>query len=64
MEFSLSSIQTLVKDIEEEMFLNIDPYSFVSPSAYDTAWLAMVRDPQEPGQPMFRGCLDWVLGRV
>ncbi|GKV28870.1 hypothetical protein SLEP1_g37859 [Rubroshorea leprosula] len=48
MELSLSSIQTLVKDIEEEMFLNIDSYSFVSPSAYDTAWLAMVRDPQEP----------------
>ncbi|GKV18646.1 hypothetical protein SLEP1_g28995 [Rubroshorea leprosula] len=61
MELSLSSIQALVKEIKEEMFLNIDPYSFVSPSAYDTAWLAMVPDPQEPGQPMFKGCLDWVL---
>ncbi|GKV18640.1 hypothetical protein SLEP1_g28989 [Rubroshorea leprosula] len=61
MELSLSSIQVLVKEIKEEMFSNIDPYSFVSPSAYDTAWLAMVPDPQEPGQPMFKGCLDWVL---
>ncbi|KAK4857668.1 hypothetical protein QYF36_004326 [Acer negundo] len=40
---------------------NIDPYSFVSPSAYDTAWLAMVPDSHQPFEPMFKDCLNWVL---
>ncbi|XVE87985.1 hypothetical protein DITRI_Ditri19aG0032000 [Diplodiscus trichospermus] len=57
------SIQALVKEIKKEM-LDVDPCSFVSPSAYDTAWLAMI-DPLESDQssssPMFEGCLDWVL---
>ncbi|GLT77211.1 hypothetical protein SLA2020_488190 [Shorea laevis] len=62
MELSRSSIQALVREIKEEMFSDIDPYTFVSPSAYDTAWLAMIPDPRDPtGRPMFKGCLDWVL---
>ncbi|XP_059660819.1 (E,E)-geranyllinalool synthase-like [Cornus florida] len=40
---------------------SIDVYSFVSPSAYDTAWLAMIPDPEQRDCPMFKGCLDWVL---
>ncbi|KAA8515305.1 hypothetical protein F0562_018465 [Nyssa sinensis] len=61
MESSLSSIQALVNDIKEEMFSTVDLYSFVSPSAYDTAWLAMIPDPKRTHLPMFKGCLEWVL---
>ncbi|XVF25854.1 hypothetical protein REPUB_Repub13aG0249900 [Reevesia pubescens] len=63
MENSNVSIQALVKEIKEEMFVDIDPYSFVSPSAYDTAWLAMIpADPNQPClSPMFKDCLDWVV---
>ncbi|XP_059435952.1 S-linalool synthase-like [Corylus avellana] len=57
-----SSIQSLVNEMKEKMFSsNCDPYSFISPSAYDTAWLAMIPDPHQPSQPMFKNCLDWVL---
>ncbi|XP_059440431.1 S-linalool synthase-like [Corylus avellana] len=57
-----SSIQSLVNEMKEEMFSsNCDPYSFISASAYDTAWLAMIPDPHQPSQPMFNNCLDWVL---
>ncbi|KAG8494459.1 hypothetical protein CXB51_011913 [Gossypium anomalum] len=64
MEVSKDSIEALVKMMKEEMLFDIDPYSFVSPSAYDTAWLAMVpADSNQPCsmEPMFRVCLDWVL---
>ncbi|KAJ6707016.1 (EE)-GERANYLLINALOOL SYNTHASE-LIKE [Salix viminalis] len=63
MEFSKSfSIQALVKTIKGELLLDsTDPYSFIAPSAYDTAWLAMVPDGSRPCQPMFKNCLDWVL---
>ncbi|KAH7568961.1 hypothetical protein JRO89_XS06G0080700 [Xanthoceras sorbifolium] len=63
MQVSNSSILALVEEIKKEMFMDIndDPYSFVSPSAYDTAWLAMVPDSHQPFQPMFKDCLNWVL---
>nr|QWQ79581.1 TPS23 [Juglans sigillata] len=63
MDFSqYSSIQSQVDKIKEKMFSSTcDPYSFISPSAYDTAWLAMIPDPHQPLQPMFKNCLDWVL---
>ncbi|KAK2969848.1 hypothetical protein RJ640_030157 [Escallonia rubra] len=62
MESSLLSIQALVTKIKLETFSpKNDLYSFVSPSAYDTAWLAMVQDPKERGRPLFKGCLDWVM---
>ncbi|KAF4356223.1 hypothetical protein G4B88_002835 [Cannabis sativa] len=41
--------------------LDINPYSLVSPCAYDTAWLAMIPHPNQPSKPMFEGCLSWVL---
>ncbi|KAE7995617.1 hypothetical protein FH972_000393 [Carpinus fangiana] len=57
-----SSIQSLVNKMKVEMFSsNCDTHSFISPSAYDTAWLAMIPDPHQPSQPMFKNCLDWVL---
>ncbi|XWS15704.1 hypothetical protein CRYUN_Cryun34aG0024700 [Craigia yunnanensis] len=60
----VSSIEALVKEMKEVM-LNIDPYSFVSPSAYDTAWLAMINPSDSNNHPslspMFKDCLDWVV---
>ncbi|KAJ4825220.1 hypothetical protein Tsubulata_047996 [Turnera subulata] len=60
---SQPSIQSLVKEIKKEMLMGKeDPYSsFIAPSAYDTAWLAMVPDPDKPSNPMFKNCLTWVL---
>ncbi|EEF40889.1 Alpha-bisabolene synthase, putative [Ricinus communis] len=56
-----SSIKALVRDVKEEMFLDIDPYSLIAASAYDTAWLAMVPNNSDPSQPMFMNCVNWVL---
>ncbi|XVF40546.1 hypothetical protein PTKIN_Ptkin01aG0122600 [Pterospermum kingtungense] len=54
-------IRALVKKIKEEMLSDIDPYSFVSPSAYDTCWLAMIPAQYSNPVPMFKDCLNWVL---
>ncbi|KAG7962216.1 hypothetical protein I3843_09G054400 [Carya illinoinensis] len=64
MNFSQYSllIQSQVDKIKKKMSSSTcDPYSFISPSAYDTAWLAMIPDPHQPLQPMFKSCLEWVL---
>ncbi|KAF5474346.1 hypothetical protein F2P56_006251 [Juglans regia] len=62
MDFSqYSSIQSQVDKIKEMFSSTCDPYPFISPSAYDTAWLAMIPDPHQPLQPMFKSCLEWVL---
>lgn len=60
---AISSVETQVKTIKEMMFSeNIDPYQFVSPSAYDTAWLAIIPDSHHQNmKPMFQNCLNWVL---
>ncbi|KAL5976194.1 hypothetical protein ACLOJK_020524 [Asimina triloba] len=57
----MESIQALVQRIKGEIFSSFDPYSFVSPSAYDTAWLAMIPDPEHPDRPLFPQCVDWIL---
>ncbi|KAL1210783.1 (E,E)-geranyllinalool synthase [Cardamine amara subsp. amara] len=66
--FSSDDLHTLVNEIKREIQLsniNLDPYSFVSPSAYDTAWLAMIEEEDNVGddepKPMFQDCLDWIL---
>ena len=66
MEFlHVSSIEALVKEMKEEMLNIDDPYSFVSPSAYDTAWLAMINPADSNNHPclspMFKDCLVWVV---
>lgn len=61
MEFPLSSIEAQKKTIKEIMFSDMDPYSFVSPSAYETAWLAIIPDSHQNMKPMFVSCLNWVL---
>ncbi|KAM7249753.1 hypothetical protein ACFE04_000060 [Oxalis oulophora] len=55
------SVYDLLKDQETLLGNNVDPYSYISPSAYDTAWLAMVPDPNTPTQPMFVECFNWIL---
>ncbi|XP_057962210.1 (E,E)-geranyllinalool synthase-like [Malania oleifera] len=67
MESSQSSprlIQGLVGEIKGEIlsassFDNL--HSSVSPSAYDTAWVAIVPDPKRPSCSAFGDCLDWVI---
>ncbi|CAI9783841.1 unnamed protein product [Fraxinus pennsylvanica] len=62
MEPSKPSIQSLVSDIKKEIFSNDDLHAFVSPSAYDTAWLAMIpAHPSKQNCPMFKNCLNWIL---
>ncbi|KAJ8767584.1 hypothetical protein K2173_018142 [Erythroxylum novogranatense] len=63
MEFESShrSIQALVENIKEEICKDINSQSFIAPSAYDTAFVAMVPSTNEPVRPMFKNCLDWVL---
>ncbi|KAI3510368.1 hypothetical protein L1887_17307 [Cichorium endivia] len=61
---SLASIHVLVTKFKEEMFLKTKNHhlqSFVSPSAYDTAWLAMIPHEMEHNRPLFKGCLEWLL---
>lgn len=39
-----------------------NPCSSISPSAYDTAWVAMIGDPKDKYEkPMFNRCLEWIL---
>lgn len=58
----LLKIESMVEEIKRDLgAINIQPYSFVDPSAYDTAWLAMIPDPDRPVQPAFPSCLDWVV---
>nr|UXP70622.1 terpene synthase 31 [Aquilaria sinensis] len=57
----LLSIELMTEVIKKEKLWERDPYSLVNPSAYDTAWLAMIPNPDQQVQPMFQNCLDWVL---
>ncbi|PWA94009.1 geranyllinalool synthase [Artemisia annua] len=64
MEHSLASIQVLVTKLKSEIFSKQKSghlHSFMPPSAYDTAWLAMIPHPQEHNTPLFKGCLEWLL---
>nr|QIQ55998.1 putative terpene synthase 7 [Eremophila drummondii] len=63
----LLSIQNLVAEVKKEIFSNETSNfaAFVSTSAYDTAWLAMIPDHEnkevQQAGPMFKSCLDWVI---
>ncbi|KAI9120593.1 hypothetical protein K1719_007626 [Acacia pycnantha] len=67
MDSTLCCIKSRVQKIKKMMFSpNVDPYSFVSPSAYDTALLAMIPDScsddsDQNLKPMFRNCLNWLI---
>ncbi|XP_019708546.2 S-linalool synthase-like [Elaeis guineensis] len=56
------SLECLVERVKEEVFSpSADMYSFLPPSAYETAWVAMIPNPELRRRPMFPNCLDWVL---
>ncbi|XP_020222841.1 (E,E)-geranyllinalool synthase [Cajanus cajan] len=56
-----SPSSSLIEKIKGKLFSsNVDPYTFICPSAYDTAWLAMIPDSHNT-QPMFKNCLEWLL---
>lgn len=62
MELPLSCIERRVQKIKKNIFSsNFDLYTFVCPSTYDTAWLAMIPHSKYPSQPMFNNYLDWLL---
>ncbi|BBH00094.1 terpene synthase 04 [Prunus dulcis] len=56
-------VKNLVTKVKQDLLASskVDVYSLVPPSPYDTAWLSMVSNPQHSDQPLFQGCLDWVL---
>ncbi|KAF8062889.1 hypothetical protein N665_1186s0002 [Sinapis alba] len=65
---SSDDLDALVNHIKSDIqlsIINFDPYSFVSPSAYDMAWLAMVEEDHKEDddelKPMFQDSLDWIL---
>ncbi|XP_075107768.1 cis-abienol synthase, chloroplastic-like [Nicotiana tabacum] len=49
--------EVIIKERIRKMFGKIE----ISPSCYDTAWVAMVPSRDEPKQPCFAQCLDWIL---
>lgn len=58
----MESIKGLVSEMKEEILSSgVDLSSFVSPSAYDTAWVAMIPDPDRPDRPLFSQCLEWIM---
>ncbi|XP_073154167.1 S-linalool synthase-like [Henckelia pumila] len=64
MESSLFLVESLVSEVQKELFSEnyIKMQSFVSPSAYDTAWLAMIPAENLKYQsPLFESCLNWVI---
>ncbi|XP_047964745.1 (E,E)-geranyllinalool synthase-like [Salvia hispanica] len=63
MESSLLSIESLVSQVKNEIFYNLLSHSdaFVSPSAYDTAWLAMIPHLNNHKIPMFSNSLNWII---
>ncbi|KAK1421922.1 hypothetical protein QVD17_24659 [Tagetes erecta] len=61
MDTYLASIHVLVTKLKKNMFSCERLQSFVSPSAYDTAWLAMIPHLVEHNTPMFNDCLQWLL---
>ncbi|XP_020415682.1 S-linalool synthase [Prunus persica] len=63
MDLQGSSVKYLVTKVKQDLLASsqVDVYGLVPPSPYDTAWLSMVSNPQHSDQPLFQGCLDWVL---
>nr|UVC58052.1 KSL8 protein [Isodon rubescens] len=55
---SLNNSKDLIVKIRERVKGNVE----ISPSAYDTAWVAMVPDREYSSQkPRFPECLDWIV---
>ncbi|KAL8460390.1 hypothetical protein ACS0TY_032067 [Phlomoides rotata] len=58
----MESIESLVSEVKNDIFSELDNvHAFVSPSAYDTAWLAIIPSQDNQNCPMFKVCLEWIL---
>ncbi|XP_021847203.2 S-linalool synthase [Spinacia oleracea] len=58
------AIQTLVHKINETILSRVidNPSLTITPSAYDTAWVAMIGDRKDKQEkPLFSSCLEWIL---
>ncbi|KAL0401011.1 UNVERIFIED_CONTAM: Cis-abienol synthase, chloroplastic [Sesamum latifolium] len=55
---SLSSGEVSIEKIRNRLF---NEKVGISPSAYDTAWVAMVPDGGSGSRPCFPQCLDWII---
>ncbi|XP_038981713.1 S-linalool synthase-like isoform X1 [Phoenix dactylifera] len=56
------SLECLVERVKQEVFSpSADIYSFLPSSAYETAWVAMIPNPERRRRPMFPNCLIWML---
>ena len=48
--------------MKKELFSpTADLFALLPVSAYETAWVAMIPDPDDPTSPMFPAYLDWIL---
>lgn len=57
-------VALLIRDLLEEVVADQDEYwggGLISPSAYETAWVAMVRDPRDSRELAFPDSLRWLL---
>ncbi|KAI0523969.1 hypothetical protein KFK09_003333 [Dendrobium nobile] len=52
-------IETLIREIKD-MFLRLGDGE-ISPSAYDTAWIARIPSVNDPNKPQFPTTLQWIL---
>lgn len=63
-DFPNSQISTLTQNLLERVIADQDPRwggGEMSAAAYDTAWVAMVRDPHNPQQLAFPKSFEWLL---
>ncbi|KAI0512274.1 hypothetical protein KFK09_012913 [Dendrobium nobile] len=52
----------MIERMKEELFSpSANLFALLPVSAYETAWVAMVPDPDDPTSPMFPKYLDWIL---
>ncbi len=59
-------LEQLSKRLLQEMAEDIDEQfggGYISPSIYETAWVAMLRNPADSAQPIFPEALSWVRSR-
>ena len=62
MPYNIQTDQTILEDLVREgkdLLRSLDD-GYISPSAYDTAWVARIPAKDDPNQPMFPQALAWV----
>nr|AER58181.1 copalyl pyrophosphate synthase 1 [Stevia ovata] len=55
-----TEIKNYIKEIK--LIFNLMDDGMITPSAYDTAWVALIKDVNKPSNgPQFPSCLDWII---